>query len=448
MSGVELYEHQRTALALLRVNDGFALFMEQGTGKTFPVLFRLAELAGQGRIRSALVAAPKAVCEGWREKIAMLSEAQRAALGGIDLVIASYDYVWRRGDIKDGEFDAVVLDESHYVKSPAANRTKACMALCARARYRWILTGTPTSNGQLCNLWSQMACVDPVVVESRGRRYVYPRCLGGDSYYKWIERVALLDKWRKPRRYIDVQAVQEAVGALSYRITKAECLDLPEKLPDEVLRVSMDPSVKSKYRSMARSSAIEELDALAGNPLARSLRLRQIASGYVEGDGGRTELPCRKPAALKEFVEGFEGKFVVFCQFTHSIDKVSDTLGEMGVEHVVLDGRSPDKGVWRRFQSDESVRAIVVQYQTGSAGIDLYAADTCIFYEPTIKSDSAEQARDRIHRVGQRNVCSYYWLITEGTVEEDIHRALLNYEDFGEALMTRYLDEYLKGEAL
>lgn len=442
---IELYEHQETALALLRANDGFALFMEQGTGKTFPVLFRLAELAARRKIANALIVAPKAVCAGWSEKIAQLSDEQRRSLASIDVEIASYDIVWRRGGIADGRWDALVLDESHYVKSPSAKRTKACLAIAARARYRWILTGTPTSNGQLCNLWSQMACVDPVTFVSRGREYVYPACLGGDSYYKWIERVALLDKWRKPRRYIDVQGVQEAVGELSYRITKAECLDLPEKLPDEVLHVSLDPSVKPKYRAMAERSAIVELDALAGNPMERSLRLRQIASGWIDAPGGRRELPCRKLAVLEEFIEGFEGKFVVFCEFHHSIDAVSGMLDGAGVRHVVLDGRSPDKGVWRDFQADDGIRAIVLNSQTGSAGIDLYAADTCIFYEPTLRSDLNEQARDRIHRIGQTKACSYYYLLAEGTIEEAIYEALRNYEDFSEALLTRYLEDYTRG---
>ena len=218
---VELYDHQETALGLLRINDGFALFMEQGTGKTFPVLFRLAELAESGRVRNALIVAPKAVCASWEDKILMLSDEQRKALMCIDLVIASYDLVWRRKEIADASFDAVVYDESHYIKSPSANRTKACLKLAARARYRWILTGTPTSNGQLCNLWSQFAAIDPIVVTARnGRKFVYPRCLGGDSYYSWIQRVAYLNKWNKPYRYKDVAAIQEVMGDMSYRITK------------------------------------------------------------------------------------------------------------------------------------------------------------------------------------------------------------------------------------
>lgn len=438
---VKLYEHQETALGLLRLNDGFALFMEQGTGKSFPVLFRLAELAACGRVRTALVVAPKAVCESWRQKEDQLSDAQRASLDGV-LDVVSYDLVWRRASYHDATYDAVVLDESHYVKSPSAKRTHACMALCARARYRYILTGTPTSNGQLCNIWSQFACIDPVVVKGR----VYPACLGGDSYYRWLDRVAYLNQWHRPYKYRDVSSLQEVMGEHSYRITKAECLELPEKLPDQILDVELDPRAAAHYRGMMRSSAIVELDTLAGNSLTRSLRLRQIASGFVDTDsGGRVEYPCRKLTALRELLEDFEGKIVVFCDFRHSIDAVSGLLTRMRLRHVVLDGRQADKGVWKTFQGDEGVRAIVCQYQSGSAGIDLYAADTIVFYEPSLSSNLTEQARDRIHRIGQHRPCSYYFLLTRGTVERAIYAALANYADFGEALFTRYMDEYVKG---
>lgn len=439
---VRLYEHQETALNLLRINDGFGLFMEQGTGKSFPVLFRLAELAESGRIGSALIVAPKAVCDSWRQKEAQLSDGQRSALASIGLRVESYDVVWRREEIAGATFDAVVLDESHYVKSPSAKRTHACMALCARASYRYILTGTPTSNGQLCNIWSQLACVDPVVVKGR----VYPACLGGDSYYKWLGRVAYLNQWHRPYRYRNVDEIQSVIAEHSYRITKAECLELPDKLPDQVLDVDLDPKAAKPYRDMMRSSAIVELDTLAGNSLTRSLRLRQLASGFIDTDsGGRVEYPCRKLTVLRELLEDFEGKVVIFCDFRHSIDAVSALLARLRMGHVVLDGRQADKGVWKRFQEDAAVRAIVCQYQSGSAGIDLYAADTIVFYEPSLSSNLTEQARDRIHRIGQHRPCSYYWLITRGTIERAIYGALRSYADFGEALFTKYMTEYTKG---
>lgn len=445
---IDLYEHQKTALDLLRLNDGFALFMEQGTGKTFPVLFRLAELAANGRITKALVVAPKAVCTSWEDKIDLLSEEQRGSLSRIRLDIVSYDLVWRRKDICNSSYDAVVFDESHYIKTPSAKRTKACLRLARRARYRYILTGTPTSNGQLCNLWSQLAAVDPVKPE-KGTYPAYPTCFGGISYYRWIESVAYLNQWRKPYKYRNVAAIQEVMGEHSYRITKEECLDLPEKLPDDILWVHLSPKAVLSYRKMMKDSAIVELDTLAPNPLTRGLRLRQIASGFIDTENGEHhEFECAKVVALKEFLTDFEGKFVVFCEFRHSIDAISALLDKMGLKHVILDGRQQDKGIWRQFQNDEGVRAIICQYQSGSAGIDLYAADTCIFYEPTQSSNLNEQAKDRIHRVGQTRACSYIYLLTANTIEAAIYNALRNYEDFGEALFTQFIDEYTKGARL
>jgi len=442
VSGITLYDHQRTALNLLRLNDGFALFMEQGTGKTFPVLFRMAELAASGRIGSALVVAPKAVCASWRDKAARLDENQQRALAGIRMEVVSYDLAWRRKEIRDATWDLVVLDESHYVKSPSAKRTKACQALCSRARYRYILTGTPTSNGQLCNLWSQLSCVDPVV--DRGR--IYPSCLGGDSYYKWIERVAYMDPWHKPYKYRDVDRIQEVMGEWSYRITKDECLDRPERLPDEVLHVELPPKVRKVYDDMAEHSAVVELDALAGNPLTRALRLRQMCSGFLGlEDGGGIEYPNPKVAALKDLLTDWEGKVVVFCDFRHSVEACAALLSRMGLNPVTLDGRTRDPDVWRTFQACEGVRAIVCQYQSGSAGIDLYAADTIVFFEPSLSSNLTEQARDRIHRIGQTRACSYYWLLTDRTIEPAIYDALRGYRDFSEALFTKHISEYTRG---
>lgn len=439
---IELYDHQKTALGLLRLNDGFALFMEQGTGKSFPVLFRIVELAESERIGSALIVAPKAVCESWRDKIVQLDFAQQVALSKIRCEIVSYDIVWRRREYFDGIWDLVVLDESHYVKSPSAKRTKACLKICSKARYRYILTGTPTSNGQLCNIWSQFACIDPVRVKG----YVYPRCLGGDSYYKWIERVAYMDQWHKPWKYKDVNLLQEVIGEWSYRITKEECLDLPERMPDSILHCQLPQKAKRPYREMAKSSAIVDLDTLADNGLTRSLRLRQMASGFLDTENGeRVEFPNPKIGALRGLLTDWEGKVVVFCDFRHSIDAVSCLMSEMGLEHVILDGRQQDKGVWRRFQSEPGVRAIICQYASGSAGIDLYAADTIVFFEPSLSSNLTEQARDRIHRIGQTRACSYYWLLVSGTIEHAIYAALRNYKDFSEALFTQYITEYVKG---
>lgn len=442
---ITLYEHQQTALNLLRLFDGFALFMEQGTGKTFPVLYRLCELIEDHKIESALIVAPKAVLPSWDAKIEMLTPYQQGLLNSIDLRTVSYDMVWRRKEYTEHTFNAVILDESHYIKTPSAKRTKACIKISSRAKYRYILTGTPTSNGQLCNLWSQFAAIDPEIVKN----HIYPRCFGGKSYYRWLEEVAYLNQYHKPYKYRNVDLIQKTMGELSYRITKAECLDLPEKLPDEIFYCSMSDNAKKHYKEMMKSSVVTELDTLASNPLVRSLRLRQLASGFFTTDAGTIiEYPNTKLAVLKEYLSDFEKKVVIFCQFTHSIDAVAKLLDDMGKYFVVLNGHTTDKSIWQDFQIDPEIDAIICQYQSGSAGIDLYAADTCIFFEPTLSSNINEQAKDRIHRVGQKHSCSYIYLLSEGTIEFAIYNALLNYEDFSETLFTEYIHEYTKGEKL
>jgi SNF2 family DNA or RNA helicase len=87
---------------------------------------------------------------------------------------------------------------------------------------------------------------------------------------------------------------------------------------------------------------------------------------------------------------------------------------------------------------------IIVQYQSGSAGIDLYSADTIIYYEPTLRSTTLEQSRDRIHRTGQKHKCSYIHFFTKGTVEEQIYKALSSFQDFNEKLFTEYMESYQK----
>ncbi len=80
-------------------------------------------------------------------------------------------------------------------------------------------------------------------------------------------------------------------------------------------------------------------------------------------------------------------------------------------------------------------------------GIDLYAADTIIFYEPTLSSNILEQAKDRIHRIGQTSKCSYIHFIVKGSIETAIYKALKNYSDFNKKLFTQYMNEYTKSYA-
>lgn len=393
----------------------------------------------RGAIQNYLIVAPKSALGAWDRDIEKFPELDRDILKSAGTFI-NYDRVWRNGFDKN-QYDLIALDEAHYIKNRSSNRSKALLKMGVNARYRYILTGTPVSNGQLENIYALYCFLDPYL--ERGR--VCSRIFGG-SYQKFQDRYCILNMYHKPSSYIHVKELQEIINAHSYRVKKVDCLDLPEKLPDEIIKV--DLIERKLYKKLATESAILEYEILAENPLSRLVKLRQLSSGYLTYKEGQEdkllELKSEKLSVLQEILEGYpeDKKVVIFAEFKYSIAKISDLLRKMKLRFVTLDGDQKDKTIWRQFQTDKRIRVIVCQYQTAAAGIDLFASDTIIYYEPTLRSNILEQSRDRIHRTGQKEKCSYIHLLTRGTVEVEIYRALTGYSDFSEALFTRYMEGY------
>lgn len=436
---IELYRHQKVALSYLRSNDYFALFLEQGVGKTLPSLFRILDLLKSGKIEDALVVGPKSALGAWERDIEKFDELDREILKN-SITLINYDKVWR-GETKSPyykKWGCIILDEAHAIKNRTSRRSKFLLKIACMSDYRYILTGTPIGNGQLENIWSLYTFLDPYL----NRGYVYSNIFGG-SYKAFQDRYCILNMYHKPSSYIHVNELQDIINQYSYRVKKVDCLDLPEKLPDEIIKV--DLSEKKLYKKLATESAILEYEILAENPLSRLVKLRQLASGYLTtNEGDIVELKCEKLNILQELIEGYDDdkKLVIFAEFKYSIHKISELLNKLKIKYVTLDGEQKNKTIWRDFQSDKSIRVIVCQYQTACAGIDLFASDTIIYYEPTLRSTTLEQSRDRIHRTGQNNKCSYIHLLTKGTVEVDIYRALAGYSDFSEKLFIEYMEGY------
>lgn len=446
---IKLYRHQEIALSYLRFNDSFALFMEQGTGKTIPALMRILELIDEG-YNDILIVAPKSALGAWERDIEKFDNSDRFLLREF-VTLVNYDKVWRGGDKSpyNRQYDVIVLDEAHAIKNRTSRRSSFLLKLATTAKYRYILTGTPISNGQLENIWSLYCFLDPYI--SRGRVYsrIFQEHLTAvgkgtykGSYYEFQDRYCILNMYHKPTSYINVRELQNLISEYSYRVKKVDCLDLPEKLPDEIVYV--DQAEKALYKKLLTESALLEYEILAENPLSRLVKLRQLVSGHIKTEEQTIPVKCEKTEILKEILEGYddEKKIVIFAEFKFSVYQIGKVLVSLGIKFVVLDGDQKDKTIWRRFQAEPEIRVIICQYQTAAAGIDLYASDTIIYYEPTLRSNLLEQSRDRIHRSGQVNKCSYIHLITRGTVEVSIYRALAGYSDFSEKLFTEYLNSY------
>lgn len=399
---------------------------------------RILELVQRGKAVTALVVAPKAVCGSWERDIEKFEKDEQTALKTA-LTIVSYDLIWRRAEFQK-HWDIIVLDESHKIKTHTTRRGKCLLLMALNSQYRYILTGTPISNGALENIWSQYTFLEPY---QANRGQVYSRIFGG-SYYDFLHKYAFLNQYHKPYRYRNVDELQDIIAEHCYRVTKAECLDLPDKLPDEIYSIELVE--KRRYKEMHKDSAIEEMDTIATNPLTKRVRLRQICSGFMNDDAGNTiELTNEKISTLSDFLDGWNKKLVIFCEFRHSIDAIAALLDKLKMTYLILDGRQKDKSIWKRFQAEPDIQIMLCQYQSANAGIDLYAADTILYYEPTQSSIILEQSKDRIHRIGQTQKCSYIHFLTKGTIEIAIFRALQNYKEFDDKLFNEYMAEWQKG---
>ncbi len=446
----KLFRHQEIALSYLRSNNFFALFMDMGVGKTLISLVRILDLAKSGKIETALVVAPKSALGSWERDIELFEELDREILRSV-ITLVNYDKVWR-GEEKSPyykKYGCIILDEAHNIKNRTSQRSKFLLKIATLSDYRYILTGTPISNGQLENIWSLYCFLDPYIERGRVYSRIFKEYLeenaSGEyrgSYMEFQDRYCILNMYHKPTSYINVKELQKIINEHSYRVKKSECLDLPDKLPDEVINVELKE--KALYKRMVVESALLEYEILAENPLVRNIKLRQLCGGFIQNEDELIEVKCEKLEILKELIESFEDekKLVIFAEFKYSIKKISELLQKMKIRFVTLDGEQKDKTIWRKFQADAKIKVIVCQYQTANAGIDLFASDTIIYYEPTLRSQILEQSRDRIHRTGQVNKCSYIHLITKGTIEVDIYRALAGYSDFSEKLFVEYMNSY------
>jgi len=435
---VTLFEHQKLILDELARRPYFAVFAEQGTSKTLPMLIHALRLYKAGVIRNALVVCPNSVRGSWSRDIERFFSSLERRLFERFLTVTTYDLIWRRPEL-DREWDMMVLDESHFIKNRTSNRyrgqikkvdgkrrrvTNGIQQICRRSRFRYIMTGTPIGNSRWEEIWAQFD-------------FMCPGLLG--TYSEFEKEYCIIGPYYKPIEYRNIDKLKTIIAQHSIWIRKADCLDLPEKLPPE--RLTLELQEKKLYKEMLQNY-IAELDIEAKNPLARLVKLRQMCSGHIRDESGTVHrLKCTKPAALDEFLENWEKKLVIFAEFEESIADICRVLDRRGIRYVTLDGRQKDKQVWKKFQEDPGLQVIVCQYRSASAGIDLFAADTMIFYEPTLSSQTFEQACDRIHRPGQREKCSYILFETAGTVEVKIWDALMRHRDFNETELRAFVKE-------
>jgi SNF2 family DNA or RNA helicase len=354
------------------------------------------------------------------------------------VAVVNYESAWRlEKEIAAWKPDLIICDEGHKIKTHNISASKALHRLGARAQYRLLLTGTVITNKAI-DVFSQYKFLNPGIF--------------GQSFYafrnRYFDMVGYGNHTPALKKSMESELTRR-LHSIAFRATKAECLDLPA-ITDIIRTVEFEPQAMKIYKDLVKDSFAElgnDREVSATNILTRLLRLSQLTGGYIGDDEGGTpqNISRAKLAAVADIIEEAqqEGKkLVIIARFVAEIKAICALLDKDKIGYSLIMGGVKDREEQvRRFQTDSDCTVFVGQIATAGLGITLTAASTLVFYSLDYSMSNFEQAKARIHRVGQRENCTYIYLAAKGTVDEKVLKALQNKADLAKTLV----DDYRKG---
>lgn len=407
------WTHQQKAAAWAGPRPASLLGMDMGTGKTLTALLALGLFGKSGT-------KPVMLTLGATKRRAETLEHELKFAGSTPLVvIVNYDSVWRgelAAVIEKVGWSAIVLDESHRIKSPTGRASKWLAALARKhpTAKRLCLTGTPMPHSPL-DLFGQF-------------RFMNPEVFGG-SFTRFRARYAECDRMfpSKVKKWVRQDELREKLDEHTWRVSADEVLDLPDAI-HETIPVLLSPATNKFYRSLERDM-VAELEAgtvTAANALTRLLRLQQATSGYAVMDEGGGLVPIdgtpAKRAALEDWMEDLPSTepVVVFCRFRCDLEDVEALARKLGRPYSEVSG---EKKTLEQWQAGDTT-ILGVQMQSGGVGIDLTRSSYCVYYSLGYSLGDYEQSLARLRRPGQKKCVRYYHLVASGTVDEEVYQAL------------------------
>ena len=329
-----------------------------------------------------------------------------------DILLTSYDLLKR--DISEYEkykFRCEIIDEAQYIKNANTQAAKAVKEI--QAEFKLALTGTPVEN-RLSELWSIFDYLMP--------GFLY-------SYKKFREEVEIPAVQNSDEAAM--KRLQKMIRPFVLRRLKKEVLtDLPDKLEENMFvqltgeqQKIYDAHVKRMMLMLDRQSE-EEFKSSKITILAELTKLRQICCdpslvfADYKADSAKVDMCLNM---ISNAVESGH-KILLFSQFTTMLDHLAKRLEEEKISYYMLTGStSKEKRAQMvgNFNKDET-QVFCISLKAGGTGLNLTAADIVIHFDPWWNLAVQNQATDRAHRIGQKNVVNVYKLIVKDTIEENI----------------------------
>ncbi|MGL4108268.1 SNF2-related protein [Clostridium sp. LP20] len=390
---------------------GGILADDMGLGKTIQIIsFILSK-----RKSKILIVTPTAVIYNWKDEFSKFSDSLKVGLihgskRDREKVINSYkDYdvlLTTYGTLKNDEekykditFDYCIIDEAQNIKNPKAQSTLSVKKI--KSGCNIALTGTPLENN-LMELWSIFDFVMPGFLFTKE---------------KFRAKFVLRD---------NVDELKSMVSPFILRRLKTEVLEkLPSKIEKKYL-VEMPAKQKQIYKSYVKELKFKienSKDRVTIFPYLTKLRELCLDPSLLipEYTGGSGKLKVVNELVLDAIESG--KKILLFSQFTSVLKKIGKDFDKEKINYLYLDGSVSAKeriNLVNKFNNSDDIKVFLISLKAGGVGLNLTSASIVIHFDPWWNPAIEDQATDRAHRFGQKNMVEVIKLLAKDTIEEKI----------------------------
>lgn len=423
------YEYQRYATRFIQTHEASAIFLDCGMGKSVITLTAIQHLIANGKARRVLIIAPLRVAQTtWPDEIRKWDhlngltfavavgtcEQRMAALRQkADITIINRENVeWLIA--KSGQkwcFDTVVVDELSSFKSYQAKRFKYLLKVRPFVSRIVGLTGTPASNG-LMDLWAEFRVLD--MGERLGRYITRYR----ETYFTPDKRNAQVVFSYKPLLGAE-ERIYEKIGDMTISMKAKEYLKMPELMQNNVY-VKLDAKAERVYAELKDEMVVElkgaEIDAV--NAAVLSNKLLQMSNGAIYADDGKiVKIHDAKLDALEDLCESANGKPVLVAYwFKHDLQRIKERFPTAREIKTAEDIRDWNKG---------EIAMGLIHPASAGHGLNLQqGGSTIIWFGLTWSLELYQQLNARLYRQGQKETVVIHHILTRGTIDERVLRAV------------------------
>lgn len=444
----QLHSYQNRGVQHIIDNPFCALFLDMGLGKTVTTLTAIKELMDACIITNALVIAPKKVTQvTWTDEIKNWSHLQGLTVSVIDgdvkhrraamskkadiYAVSRDNIVWlvtEYGGIKL-PYDMVVIDELSSFKNHDSKRFRAMKRVRKFIPRVVGLTGTPSPNG-LIDLFAQMYLIDEgerlgKTITGYRNRFFCPDKRNGDIVYTYA--------LRQPAGETEKQ-ISDLISDITISMTAEDYL----KMPDKIMlfdTVELPSKVYENYKDFEREQVLELINSdepiTAASAAALSNKLQQYANGAIY-DADRKVMPIHdeKLEKLQEIVEAANGAPVLVAySFIHDLDRIMDALKEY--KPVKLE--KPEQiAQW----NEGKIQVLITHPASAGHGLNLQkGGNILVWFGNTWSLELYMQFNARLYRQGQTKPVYIHHIVSKGTVDEKIIKALSGKKETQDGLM-------------